>query len=445
MSFTINPYNQDKINQYSFLSNKELELELNFINHSYDQWKQTSNSNKQKLGLKLGQLLINEKEALATLVSTEMGKPIKEAIAEVEKCKTLVDYFTQNFETFLSDVTIDENTYIHYTPTGAVFGIMPWNFPLWQVFRFVFPNIMAGNVSILKHAPNTFGCGEFLQELFLEAGFPKHVFTNVIVDIAQVEQIVAHSVVQGVCVTGSAKAGSSVASLAGKYLKKSVLELGGTDACVLLNDADFETALTATFNSRMANAGQVCIAPKRIFIPHGKLNDVVDVFKTKIDELILGNPLDLKTTMGPISKAEFLPILKDQVEKAVDLGAQLLTGGNIKSPFFEPTILILNTDNEILKEEIFGPVICLIPYKDETTLLKDINNTDYGLGTAIWSRDILKAKNWAAQIETGYVSINKIVKSDVKYPFGGIKKSGYGKELGEDGFKTFLNAKTIAL
>lgn len=445
MISTINPYNQKEIAQFDFLSDNALKLQLNLIEERYEQWKNVEIQKRKELGNKLNDLLSLEKKNLAYLISSEMGKPLKEANAEVEKCKVLVRYVIDNCELFLNDEKLDSHTYISHSPTGAIFGIMPWNYPLWQIFRYAFPNIMAGNTAILKHAPNTFGCAKAVENLFLKAGFPKNVFTNLVIDIPQVEQVIAHKNTQGVCVTGSPKAGSAVATLAGKHLKKSVLELGGTDAAIFLNDADFEKALTDTFNSRMMNAGQVCIAPKRIFVPKDKLDFVIDFFKEKINHIVLGNPLDSNTTMGPISKSDFLPVLENQVKKAIELGALLITGGNIKQPFFEPTLLVVNNDNEVLKEEIFGPVLCLIPYSDENSLLKEVNNTNYGLGTAIWTADLKKARQWTQQIEAGFVTINKIVRSDVKYPFGGIKNSGYGKELGEAGFKTFLNAKIISM
>ncbi len=445
MIHTINPYTKKSLNHYSFLTDEALNEQLKNCENSFAIWKKINLCKKEKLGKKLSELLIQKKEALAVLISNEMGKPLTEAINEIEKCADLVTYYTFNFKVFLEDRKIDKNTFISYQPNGAIFGIMPWNFPFWQVFRYAFPNIMAGNICILKHAPNTTGCGLAIEKLFLEAGFPKNVFTNITIDIPQVEQVIAHNITQGICVTGSTKAGSSVAALAGKYLKKSVLELGGSDASIFFEDADFKNALAVTLKARMLNAGQVCIAPKRIFIPERKLKKVIDFLTYKINQINLGDPLDSNTDMGPIAKPEFLALLENQVKKAIELGAQLICGGNVKTPFFKPTLLIVNGDNNILKDEIFGPVLCVIPYKDETNLLEQINNTNYGLGTAIWTKDIKKAKTWAANVETGYVSINKIVKSDVRYPFGGIKKSGYGKELGEAGFKSFLNAKTISL
>ena len=442
MIITTNPYTQKKIHQYSFLTDDELHLKLNATQESYKNWRNISFKEKEQLGLKLKELMLDRKEALANLISIEMGKPITQCLAEVIKTSTLVDYFTQNTTAFLENQTLDKNTYVSYHPTGAVFGIMPWNFPLWQVFRYAFPNIMAGNVCLLKHAPNVTGCAIAIQQLFEDAGYPKHVFTNLIIDIPQVEQVIAHNVVQGVCLTGSTKAGSSVAALAGKYLKKSVLELGGTDASIIMEDADFDTALTSAFDSRTSNSGQVCIAAKRIFIPKNKLEFTISFFKQKIANLKHGNPLEESTQIGPISKAEFLPVLQNQVEETIKNGAELIVGGKIKEPFYETTLLIVNKDNPMLKEEIFGPVICVIPYENADTLIDEINNSEYGLGTSIWSKNIEKAKSLAEKIEAGYISINSNVTSDPKFPFGGIKKSGYGKELGEYGLKTFLNAKT---
>ena len=442
MIITTNPYTQKKIQQYSFLKDEELNLKLNTAQKSYKNWKNTSFKEREQLGIKLKELMLSRKESLANLISTEMGKPITQCLAEVVKTSTLVDYFTSNTANFLKNIDLDENTYVSYHPTGAVFGIMPWNFPLWQVFRYAFPNIMAGNVCLLKHAPNVTGCAIAIQQLFEDAGYPKHVFTNLIIDIPQVEQVIAHNVVQGVCLTGSTKAGSSVAALAGKYLKKSVLELGGTDASIIMEDADFDTALTSAFDSRTANSGQVCIAAKRIFIPKNKLEYAINFFKKKITDLKQGDPLDENTQIGPISKAEFLPVLQNQVEKTIKNGAELIVGGKIKEPFYETTLLVVNKENAMLKEEIFGPVICVIPYENTDTLIEEVNNSEYGLGTAIWSTNIEKAKSLAEKIEAGYVSINFKVTSDPKFPFGGIKKSGYGKELGEHGLKTFLNAKT---
>ncbi|NJB82827.1 aldehyde dehydrogenase family protein [Wenyingzhuangia aestuarii] len=442
MITTINPYTQKEIHQYDYLTDHELNLKLNAAQESYNNWKKFSFKDKEELGKKLKELLLKRKQEFATLISTEMGKPITQALAEIEKTSTLVEYFTNQSAAFLENRSLNENTYISYHSTGAVFGIMPWNFPFWQVFRYVFPNIMAGNVCLLKHASNVTGAAIAIEKLFTDAGYPEAVFNTLIIETSQVEQIVAHPIVQGVCLTGSAKAGSSVAALAGKHLKKSVLELGGTDASLILEDADFDTALTSAFESRTANSGQVCIAAKRIFVPKNKLEYTLEFFKEKIARLTPGDPLNKNTKIGPISKADFLPTLQNQVDETIKNGAELIVGGKINKPFYETTLLVVNKENPMLKEEIFGPVICVIPYDNLETTIDDVNNSDYGLGTAIWSTDIKKAQKIAAQVQAGYVSINFKVTSDPKFPFGGVKKSGYGKELGEHGLKTFLNAKT---
>lgn len=445
MIITTNPYTQKEINRYTFLTDNEIDLCLNKTQASYKNWTKTSFKTRTKLGENLIKIIQEQKQELSILISTEMGKPINQSIVEIDKTCTLIEYFNDHTKNHLQEKTLDNNTYISYHPTGTVFGIMPWNFPFWQVFRFAFPNIMAGNNCILKHAPNVMGCAKAIEKLFIDAGYPEYIFTNLIVDIPQVEQIIAHKSVQGICITGSTKAGSSVAALAGKHLKKSVLELGGTDAAIILDDADFDTALTSSFQSRIVNSGQVCIAAKRIFIPQDKIEYTVDFLQQKINDLKQGNPLDSDTNIGPISKVEFLNTLQIQVEKIIDHGAKLIVGGQINSPFYETTLLIVNNKNPILKEEIFGPVICLIPYDNEDLIIDEVNDSDYGLGAAIWSKNIEKAKTLAAKVETGYVSINFKVTSDPKFPFGGIKKSGYGKELGEHGLKTFLNAKTNTL
>jgi len=440
---TINPFTKSKIKTYNFLSFDELNSKLNYCLKTYNSWKKSDLDERKRLSLKLAKLLSEKTNILAELISTEMGKPIQESMAEIQKCAELISFYTSNFKNFLADEMIDQHAKIQFAPTGAVFGIMPWNFPFWQVFRFAFPNIIAGNTAILKHAPTTFGCGEAIESLFLEAGFPEHVFTNLMIDTHQTEQVIAHKAVQGVCVTGSTKAGSAVGALAGKHLKKSVLELGGTDAAVILKDADLVIALGNTFKARMLNAGQVCIAPKRIYIHQSQLQTAIDFCKNSLEQIVLGNPLDKATTMGPISKSDFLPVIEKQVNLLVKHGAELFCGGQIKAPFFLPTLAVVNMDNPILLKEIFGPVICLIPFEDEQEVIKNINNSEYGLGTALWTKDLKKANELSSKIETGYIAINSIVKSNAKYPFGGIKHSGYGKELGKDGFKSFLNAKTI--
>ncbi|MDB4297717.1 aldehyde dehydrogenase family protein, partial [Flavobacteriaceae bacterium] len=353
MIFNTNPYTLEKSKAYSFLTDSELNKALNNSKAAYKTWKNSLLTTRIELCENLVATMRSQKDLLAHNITTEMGKPIQESYNEIEKCIGLVNYYKDNLLQFLESKKINTNTSIYYTPTGVVFGIMPWNFPLWQVFRFAIPAILGGNVCVLKHAPNVFECGNLIEKLFVKAGFPKKVFNNLIIDIPQVETVIKHS--QGICVTGSTKAGASVASLAGKHLKKSVLELGGTDAYVLLKDADINMALQKAFKARCLNAGQVCIAPKRIYIPKKHLSKATETLTENIAKIVLGNPLDTKTTMGPLSKTEFLTIVHKQVKTAIKHGATLIVGGNIKAPFYEPTLLICNDNNPILDEEIFGP------------------------------------------------------------------------------------------
>lgn len=445
---SIFPYDQKIITHYNPLSNSEIEHQLTKCNAAYLHWKDTTVAQRITCFKNLIQEMDRQKTALATLISKEMGKPVRESVSEIEKCISLIQYFIKNVNDFLSPSEKKYDDLIHiinHEPTGIVLGIMPWNFPFWQVFRYIIPNIIAGNTCILKHAPNVLGCGNAIEKLFITSGFPKQVFSHFIIHIKDVEILIANPKTQGVCVTGSTKAGSAVASLAGKHLKKSVLELGGNDAFVILEDADLKKALQNAFAARMRNAGQICIAPKRIFIPQHLLEESIAILKPLFNKIIQGDPLHKNTTQGPISKPEFLNILQQQVDNSIKHGATLILGGQTKAPFFEPTLLIFNTDNPILQEEIFGPVVSLVTYTNEENLLQIINQSPYGLAASIWTKDMVEAQLLARKIEVGYVTINDIVKSDPKIPFGGIKNSGYGKELGLEGFRTFLNQKSIVL
>lgn len=447
MSFqTINPFTQQVLKTYTFLSSEQLQEALSLASTSYSSWKVTSIAHRKALMQRVIDLLGTQKEAHALLITQEMGKPFTEAIAEVEKCMLLCQYYLEQAEAFLHPTPLalsDKTVEIRYETTGAVFGIMPWNYPYWQVFRYLIPNILAGNAVLLKHAPNVMGCGQAMQNLFLAAGFPAGVFQSLIIDIPQVEAVIAHPVVQGVCLTGSVKAGSAVAALAGKYLKKSVMELGSSDPFIILPDASLSAALTAAFQSRLSNAGQTCIAAKRVYIHQSQLEESLQFLQEKIAGLQLGNPVHPATTLGPISKLEFVKQLEAQMEKALAHGSKLIVGGKAVGAFFQPTILVSQQDNPINKEEVFGPVLNLIPYEQEEVLTNWANDTPFGLAAAIWGTDLEKANRLATQVAAGNVVINDFSKSDPRIPFGGIKQSGYGREMGEAGFKSFLNEKAV--
>lgn len=444
---TINPYTQKPICTYSFLSETEVRQQIEASQKAFLHWKTQSYTERQNCILKLGEILEQQASQCAQLIVTEMGKPITEATAEVLKCAKLCLYYGQ--------LDVAEIGTKHYPldnyqearticqPLGIILGIMPWNFPFWQVLRYAIPALLMGNTTLLKHAPNTVGCGNLLQTLFEEAGFPQAVFCHSILDIPQVATLLAHPYVQGVALTGSERAGSEVAALAGRYLKKSVLELGGSDPFLVLADADLDTASTKAVQSRFLNAGQVCIAAKRFILHQDIAADFLKLFQTKVEKLTVGNPLDPHTQLSVMAREDLAIKASEQLEKGLQNGASLLLGGQRKGLFFEPTILQLQTDNPLLKEEVFAPIALVLIAKDEDEMLQIANDTPYGLGASVWSSSREKAQQFALQIEAGCVAINEMVVSDPYLPFGGIKKSGYGRELSENALFEFVNLKTI--
>lgn len=444
---TLNPFTQQVIETYAFQSQQEIDQCLLKSDNAFQTWKNTSVSVRQGYISSIKSKLISKRDTYARLISTEMGKPLVQAVAEIDKCALLCDYYIEKAPAFLQareEVYPDKKVIHALAPTGIVFGIMPWNYPFWQVFRFAIPTLIAGNTVLLKHAPSTSGCSLALHDLFGSEEFP-NVFQSLIIDLPQVESIIAHPAVQGVCLTGSVKAGSVVGALAGKYLKKCVLELGSADALVILDDAILHKALDGAFQSRTFNAGQSCIAAKRIFIQEQKLEEAITYLQEKLKGLHIGNPLEEGVNLGPIAKIEFVQQLDEQVKRAIQSGARRVIGAEASGAFFTPGIIVSEASNPMNQEEIFGPVINLISYKDETTLLRDINQTSFGLAASLWSQDEAKAIQWAHGIDAGTVVINDYTKSDPRIPFGGIKNSGFGRELGELGLRSFLNEKAIII
>jgi len=333
-----------------------------------------------------------------------------------------------------------------YDPSGAIFAVMPWNYPFWQVLRYAAPAVMAGNVTILKHASNVQGCAKAIESAFLEAGFPEGVFQQVTISLSQVESIIASDIVSGVTLTGSEMAGSSVASLAGKHIKKTVMELGGSDAFIVLDDADIEKAATIATQSRMLNAGQACICAKRFIVTEKIGDEFAHLFAQKINALNQGNPLQNGINMGPLAKLEFADTLSSQLEKSLQQGAKILVGGEQDNCNFQPTLIdFVDSNNIAFQEETFGPLATIIRAKDENDAVAIANNHRYGLASAIWTEDREKAYKLARRIEAGNVFVNSLVRSDSRIPFGGIKKSGYGRELSDIGMKEFMNMKSIII
>lgn len=444
---TINPATGQKIKEYKYWKDARIQEELGLASDVFNVWKKVPIQQRLAFLKSLGQLILSKKNQLAGLISMEMGKPIKDAKTELEKCVTLCGYYVKCAEEALKEKPLKSafsESFIQYAPKGLILGIMPWNFPFWQVFRFAVPAILAGNTVWLKHAPNTTECNLIMERLFLEAGFPKGVFQAIVVDVSQVEQIIAHPIVGGVSLTGSEKAGSAVAALAGKYIKPSILELGGNDAFLIGSDVDLRVAMKAAISSRMINTGQTCISTKRIFVPKDLLEEAAGLAKEFLMEYRLGKLDDPETKRGYMARADLAESIEQQYERLKAYGADvrldLLRSGNDVSPAL---ILMKEGDRFMIDEELFGPVALLYPYSSIESALEEINASPFGLGAAVWTEDIDLANRLAESIDVGCVAINDFVRSDIHLPFGGTKKSGYGRELHTDALYAFTNQKTV--
>jgi succinate-semialdehyde dehydrogenase / glutarate-semialdehyde dehydrogenase len=445
---SIYPYTQELMAEYPLMENSRLDGAMADAHKAYGSWKKMSFPQRAAILKNVATLLRRDQEQLAVLITREMGKMIVEARAEVEKCALTAEYYASHGESFLKDEPLEAGytqSFVSYQPIGVVLAIMPWNFPFWQVFRYAAPTLMAGNTTLLKHAPNVCGCALALEKIFLEAGAPKGVFTSLIIDTKTVEKILASDRVQAVTLTGSEKAGSSVASLAGLQIKKSVMELGGSDALILLADADIKTAVSVALNSRMQNAGQSCIAAKRFIILKDALPEFMQEFLIGLKKLKQGDPFDKDNSTGPMARPDLADVLEKQLKDSVKMGASLEFGGEVTGCNFKPALLMnVKKGMPAFDQETFGPMAAIIVAADEKEAIGLANDSKYGLSGSIWTRDIEKGILMAKQMETGAVYINALVKSDPRMPFGGIKKSGYGRELGRHGMLEFVNAKTIA-
>lgn len=449
---SINPYTQEVLAEYQELDKFqtfELIAKANGIG-GYKTWKQFSYDQRGTFFKRMASLLREQKEELAALITAEMGKIITESKAEIEKCAWLCDYYADHAKEFLTPQfypTDASKSYVRFDPIGVIYGIMPWNFPFWQVLRAAVPTLMAGNVFLLKHAPNVQGCAHAIEKLFHEAGFPEHVFTNLTISIETSDHVIAHPLVQGVTLTGSRRAGQQVASVAGKHLKKSVMELGGSDPYIVLADAQFNESCKTGVCSRMLNSGQVCIAAKRFIVVEEILDQFIEEQKRLLENMWLGDPMDERIDMGPMARKDLLLNIEKQVEDSVKMGAEILTGGerlDDHSWFYKPTLITnVKKGMPVYDEETFGPVSVVIPAKDPEDAVRIANDTIYGLGASLWTQDLELAEKLAEKIDAGAVFINGMTKSDPRLPFGGTKQSGYGRELGDYGIKEFTNIKTV--
>jgi len=447
---SINPYTDTVIFEHTEHTPQEVENLISKTHSAYLQWKTSNFQQRGDLFRKLAALLRKDKETFAMLITSEMGKIIKESRAEIEKCALLCDHYAEHAESMLKPEVFETDagkSYLRFDPVGIVYGIMPWNFPFWQAFRAAVPTMMAGNTFILKHAPNVIATAKAIEKLFLVAGFPEHTFTNLIIPVELSEKVIAHPYVEGITLTGSQRAGSAVAAQSGKYLKKSVLELGGSDPYIVLKDAEFNESCKTGVCSRFLNAGQVCISAKRFIVEEEILDQFVAEQKALLESMVLGDPMDEYTDMGPMARIDLLENIKDQVNRSAEMGAKILCGGHRRennSLFYEPTLIThVHKGMPVFDEETFGPVSVVIPAKNAEAAVRIANDTPFGLGASLWTQNLVLAEKLAAKIEAGAVFINGMTKSDPRLPFGGTKRSGYGRELAYLGIREFVNQKTV--
>jgi len=449
-TISINPATEEEIATYNRISNDIVLNKIEIAHNTYIKWKNSALKDRSKLMLKLAEVFDNNKEKYAKLATDEMGKTIEQSRSEIDKCALICRYYADNIEDLLADehiATEAHKSYVTFQPLGVTLAVMPWNFPFYQVIRFAAPAVMTGNVGLLKHASNVQGCATALESAFIEAGFPEGIFTNLNVFSKQIQSIIEHKNVVAVTLTGSEPAGRSVAKIAGKNLKKSVLELGGSDAYIILEDVDLEKATDLAVQGRLQNNGQTCIAAKRFIVLDEIYDQFLALFTKKMKNIKMGNPTNQNVYLGPMARIDLRNELHEQVIKTIEQGAELVLGGQIpeKKGAYYPATIITNLKPGMIAfdEELFGPVASVIKAKDEDEAIKLANNSTFGLGSGVFTGDIKRGEKIALQLEAGNSFVNKLVASDPRLPFGGIKNSGYGRELSSFGIKEFVNIKTI--
>ncbi len=448
---SINPANGEEIAAYKEMSTDEVDGILTSVNDAFNSWRKTSFSIRGELLKNAAAILQSNKEAFGRLMSLEMGKPYSQSLAEVVKCAKGCEYYADNTEDILADRIIETDaskSYVSHQPIGIVLAVMPWNFPFWQVFRFVAPALMAGNVGVLKHASNVQGCALAIEKIFVDSGFPENVFRTLVIGSKHVENVINNPHVKAVTLTGSTPAGRAVASQSGAALKKTVLELGGSDPYVILKDADLDQAVEACVIGRLLNTGQSCIAAKRFIV----VTDVLADFQERlIDEMRVkkwGDPFEEDVDLGPMVNETARDEIHNQVLRSVEKGAAILLGGKVPDnpgAYYPATVLgNVRPGMPAFDEELFGPVAAVIAAENEAEAIKLANQTPFGLGAAVFTSDIKKGEKIASeQLEAGSCFVNDFVRSDPRLPFGGIKASGYGRELSSNGILEFVNSKTV--
>ena len=456
MIVTINPATGEALAEYSSMPSGQIDKVLRLADADFRKWRLTAMEERSRLMKQLAALLREQQGEHARLMSLEMGKPLRQAIAEVNKCAVVCDWFAEKAEGFLQAEESDidgARGVVRYEPLGVILGVMPWNFPYWQVLRFAAPAIMAGNGVVVKHAPNVTGCSIAIEKLFVEAGFPEHLYRAVHVAPDDVDRLtgfmIDHPAVCAVSVTGSTGAGRAVASKAGRAIKRSVLELGGSDPYIVLEDADLRQAVELCVAGRLLNSGQSCIAAKRFVVHTAVIEEFTGMLVRKMQSVVMGDPFAEGVEVGPIARADLRDLVHSQVERSVEAGAKLLCGGVMpEGPgcYYPPTVLAgVRKGMAAWEEEIFGPVATVIEVRDDDEAVDVANDSEYGLGSAVFSRDPDRALSIASRLETGNCFINSMVKSDPRLPFGGVKLSGYGRELSHHGIREFVNVKTFVV
>jgi succinate-semialdehyde dehydrogenase/glutarate-semialdehyde dehydrogenase len=447
---SINPATGAVLAKFETLDAAGLENRLQRSDAAFAEWRKTSFAQRAEHMMRAANLLEAEADVFARIMASEMGKPLRDARAEALKSARGCRFYAENAEEFLRDeavATEAASSYIRYEPLGVVLAIMPWNFPFWQVLRFAAPALMAGNVALLKHAPNTPQCAVAIESIFCRAGFPEGVFQNLFIETDQAPAVIEDQRVRAVTLTGSERAGREVASRAGRALRKTVLELGGSDPFIVMPSANLEAAVNTAVKSRAGNTGQSCIAAKRMIVANEIADRFLEGLVSAMEALRIGDPMDPATDLGPMARPDLLDGLEAQVNATVAAGARLITGGKrLDRPgnFFPPTVLVdIPGNSPAAKEELFGPVAAVFRVENIDEAIRRANNTTYGLGASVWTADAREQSRFIDEIEAGQVFVNAMVASDPRIPFGGVKNSGYGRELGAQGVREFVNAKTV--
>ena len=447
---SINPATGQLLQEFQPLSESEIAAKLERAASAFAAFRRLPFAARARLMCNAADILEGEKENFGRMMTTEMGKPLRAAIEEAVKCAGGCRYYADNAERFLKDEPVETSathSYIRYEPLGPILAIMPWNFPFWQVFRFAAPSLMAGNVALLKHAPSVPQCALEIEKVFLRAGFPEGVFQTLLVEVPAIDKILEDPRVAAATLTGSVEAGAQVSAGAAKRIKKTVLELGGSDPFIVMPSARLAEAVETGVKARIQNNGQSCIAGKRFILAESIADEFEGRFTAAMRSVNVGDPFDEKTELGPLVTAEALARLEEQVRKTVDAGARILTGGTRlqrAGNFYEPTVLTdIPKNSPAYCEELFGPVACLFRAKNVADAIALANDTRFGLGASVWTNDVAERDRFISELETGMVFVNRMVASDPRLPFGGMKRSGHGRELGVHGIREFTNIKTV--